>query len=61
MGMRNLLSQPKCIKLPTFSVYDRLNISDLIHFSETDFMRVATLIQVALARTPDFVLVQTAN
>ena len=31
---------PKCIKLPTFFVYDRLNIPDLIHFSGTDFMWV---------------------
>jgi len=30
----------KCIKLPTFSVYDRLNIADLIHFSGTNFTRV---------------------
>ena len=28
---------PKSVELPTFCVYDRLNIPDLIHFSETDF------------------------
>ena len=34
------LTWPKCIKLPTFFVYDRLNVPDLIHFSGTDFTRL---------------------
>ena len=41
---------PNCTQLPTFFVYDRLNIPDLIRFSGTDFMQSWSL---------DFVLVQT--
>ena len=37
---RLILFVPKSIELPTFFVYDRLNIPDLIHFSGTDFTRV---------------------
>ena len=43
---------PNCIELPTFFVYDRLNIPDLIHFSGTDFIQFWSL---------DFVLVQTTG
>ena len=33
------------LELPTFFVYDRLNISDLINFSGTDFTRYRFLLQ----------------
>ena len=37
-GDEKILLVPKCIELPTFFVYGRLNIPDSIHFSGTDFM-----------------------
>ena len=51
---------PKCIKLPTFFVYDRLNIPDLIHFSGTDFTP-SFLIQVAPAVLTLCYIVQTVS
>ena len=39
---------PKCIKLPTFFVCDRLTIWDLIHFSGTDSSRELVLDQCRL-------------
>ena len=43
---------PNCSELPTFFVYDRLNIPDLIYFSVTDFIQFWSL---------DFVLVQSID
>ena len=54
-GEKLIINWHKCIELPTFIVYDRLNIPDLIHFSGTEFF------DTGCSCSPDFVLVQTTN